>query len=58
MRFLFRKLKLPTHLPWLCRYEINNLSRENANLMAQIGGEGRRINGLRDDLAGTARNPK
>ena len=37
--------------------EINNLSRENANLMAQLAEKDRRINGLRDDLAGTARNP-
>ena len=31
--------------------EINNLSRENANLMAQITEKDRRIDGLRDDLA-------
>jgi chromosome segregation ATPase len=37
--------------------EINNLSRENANLMAQLAEKERRINGLRDDLAGNARNP-
>jgi chromosome segregation ATPase len=37
--------------------EINNLSRENANLMAQLAEKDRRINGLRDDLAGSARNP-
>jgi chromosome segregation ATPase len=37
--------------------EINNLSRENANLMAQLAEKDRRINGLRDDLAGTARTP-
>jgi len=37
--------------------EINNLSRENANLMAQLAEKDRRINGLRDDLAGNARNP-
>ncbi len=38
--------------------EINNLSRENANLMAQLSEKDRRIDGLRDDLAGSARNPK
>jgi chromosome segregation ATPase len=37
--------------------EINNLSRENANLAAQIAEKDRRIDGLRDDLAGSPRNP-
>ena len=37
--------------------EINNLSRENANLAAQLAEKDRRIDGLRDDLAGNPRNP-
>jgi hypothetical protein len=37
--------------------QINNLSQENANLLAQIAEKDRRISGLRDDLAGTTVSP-